>query len=142
MAWHVTLEGASYDAARESFSWDVPSGFNAATDLVGKHPDGDRPALFQAAPDGSAETYTFDDLDRRSNAVANALESMGVDRGDRVGVVVPQKPANVLMHLACWKRGAVSLPLSVLFGDDALGYRLRDSEARVAVVDAAQWETI
>ncbi|WP_222918931.1 AMP-binding protein [Natrinema sp. SYSU A 869] len=142
MAWHITLDEDSYDAARESFAWDVPSDFNAAIDLVGKHPDGDRPALFQARPDGRRETYTFDDLDRRSNAVANALESMGVDRADRVAVVVPQKPANVLTHLACWKRGAISLPLSVLFGDDALRYRLRDSEARVAVVDAAQWETI
>ncbi|MGM0389924.1 MAG: AMP-binding protein, partial [Natrinema limicola] len=142
MAWHVTFDEDSYDKARESFEWDLPTDFNAATDLVGKHPDGDRPALFQAYPDGRREAYTFDDLDRRSNAVANALESMGVDRGDRVAIAVPQKPANVLTHLACWKRGAVSLPLSVLFGDDALRYRLQDSEARVAVVDAAQWETI
>ncbi|WP_226479086.1 acyl-CoA synthetase [Natrinema amylolyticum] len=142
MTWHVTLGEDSYDAACESFAWNVPPDFNAATDLVGKHSDGDRPALFQAYPDGRRETYTFDDLDRRSNAVANALESMGVDRADRVAVVVPQKPENVLTHLACWKRGAISLPLSVLFGDDALRYRLRDSEARVAVVDAAQWETI
>jgi len=142
MTWHVTFDEDSYDEARESFEWDLPAEFNAATDLVGKHPDGDRPALFQAYPDGRRETYTFDDLDRRSNAVANALESMGVDREDRVAIAVPQKPANVLTHLACWKRGAVSLPLSVLFGDDALRYRLQDSEARVAVVDAAQWETI
>jgi len=142
MTWHVTFDEDTYDAARESFEWDLPADFNAATDLVGKHPDGDRPALFQAYPDGRRETYTFDDLDRRSNAVANALESMGVDREDRVAIAVPQKPANVLTHLACWKRGAVSLPLSVLFGDDALRYRLQDSEARVAVVDAAQWETI
>ncbi|TMT86763.1 AMP-dependent synthetase [Haloterrigena sp. H1] len=142
MSWYVTFDEDSYDAARESFEWDVPAGFNAATDLVAKHPDGDRPALFQAYPDGRRETYTFDDLDRRSNAVANTLESMGVDQGDRVAIAVPQKPANVLTHLACWKRGAVSLPLSVLFGDDALRYRLQDSEARVAVVDAAQWETI
>ncbi|SEV88696.1 acyl-CoA synthetase [Natrinema salifodinae] len=142
MVWHISVEGDSYDDARTSFSWDVPAGFNAATDLVGKHSDGDRPALYQTYPDGRRETYTFDDLDRRSNAVANALESMGVEYGDRVAVVVPQKPENVLTHLACWKRGAVSLPLSVLFGDDALRYRLRDSEARVAVVDATQWETI
>ncbi|MFD1564171.1 acyl-CoA synthetase [Haloarchaeobius amylolyticus] len=142
MTWHVTFDEGSYETARESFEWDLPSDFNAATDLVGKHPNGDRPALFQAYPDGRRETYTFDDLDRRSNAVANALEEMDVDRGDRVAIAVPQKPANVLTHLACWKRGAVSLPLSVLFGDDALRYRLQDSEARVAVVDAAQWETI
>ncbi|WP_306058298.1 AMP-binding protein [Natronococcus wangiae] len=142
MTYFVTLDGETYEEARESFSWDAPEGFNAAVDLVGKHADGDRPALYQAYPDGRRERYTFDGIDARSNAVANALESRGVARGDRVAVVVPQKPANVLAHLACWKLGAVSLPLSVLFGTDALRYRLTDSEARVAVVDASQWETI
>ncbi|MDG5761690.1 AMP-binding protein [Natronococcus sp. A-GB1] len=142
MTYFVTLEGETYEEARESFSWDVPDGFNAAVDLVGKHDDGERIALHQAFPDGRRERYSFDDLDRRSSAVANALESLGLGFGDRVAVVVPQKPANVLTHLACWKLGAVSLPLSVLFGTDALRYRLTDSEARIAVVDVSQWETI
>ncbi|NUC71930.1 AMP-binding protein [Haloterrigena sp. SYSU A558-1] len=142
MAYTVTLEGETYDAASESFAWDVPDDFNAAADLVGKHDDGERVALYQVDDDGGHEAYTFDELDERSNAVANALASRGVEREDRVAVVVPQKPANVLTHLACWKLGAISLPLSVLFGDDALRYRLTDSEARVAVVDASQWPTM
>ncbi|WP_436343750.1 AMP-binding protein [Natronorubrum sp. FCH18a] len=142
MAYYVTIDGETYDEARESFSWDVPAGFNAAADLVGKHDDGDRVALYQVAADGGHEEYTFADLDAQSNAVAGALESRGIEYGDRVAVVVPQKPANVLTHLACWKLGSVSLPLSVLFGDDALRYRLTDSEARAAVVDASQWETM
>jgi acetyl-CoA synthetase len=142
MTYFVTLDGENYEGARESFSWDVPEEFNAADDLVGKHDDGDRIALYQAYPDGRRGQYSFDELDRRSSAVANALESRGLAFGDRVAVVVPQKPANVLTHLACWKLGAISLPLSVLFGTDALRYRLTDSEARVAVVDASRWETI
>ncbi|ELY42585.1 AMP-binding protein [Natronorubrum sulfidifaciens] len=141
MSYYVTVDGETHADARESFSWDVPDGFNAAVDLVGKH-DGDQPALVQVSDDGARTTYTFDDLDARSNAVANALEARGIEHGDRVAVVVPQKPANVLTHLACWKLGAISLPLSVLFGDDALRYRLTDSAARVAVVDASQRETI
>ncbi|TYL38696.1 AMP-dependent synthetase [Natronococcus pandeyae] len=142
MTYFVTIDAETYEGAHESFSWDVPEGFNAAADLVGKHDDGERVALYQAAPDGDHDAYTFDEIDARSNAVANALESRGLEYGDRVAVVVPQKPANVLTHLACWKLGAVSLPLSVLFGTDALRYRLTDSEARIAVVDASQWETI
>ncbi|WP_255193309.1 acyl-CoA synthetase [Natronobeatus ordinarius] len=137
MSWHLTLEGDTYEAAREAFEWDVPEGYNAAHDLVRKHDDPDAVALYQTYPDGRRETYTFRDLDRRSNRLANALEALGVERGDRVGVVLPQRPENPLTHLACWKLGAISIPLSVLFGPDALGYRLADSEARVAVVDAS-----
>ncbi|SDK70128.1 AMP-binding protein [Natronorubrum texcoconense] len=142
MAYYVTVDSETYAEARDSFSWDVPPDFNAAADLVGKHDDGEQVALYQLLPGGGHEEYTFADLDAQSNAVANALESRGVEYGDRVAVVVPQKPSNVLTHLACWKLGAISLPLSVLFGDDALRYRLTDSDARVAVVDASQLETV
>ena len=140
--WYCTLDHDGYEETRESFSWGLPDGYNAAYDLLRKHPDPDATALHQAYPDGRRERYSFADLDRRSNRLANALESMGVERGDRVGVVLPQKPENVLAHLACWKLGAVSLPLSVLFGPDALGYRIRDSGASVVVVDGSRQETM
>ena len=138
MTYHVTLGGEAYETARESFEWDVPDDYNAAHDFVGKHEDPKaRVALFQAYPDGRRETYTFADLDRLSDRVAAGLADLGIGAGDRVGVVLPQKPANPLTHLACWKLGAISIPLSVLFGPDALAYRLDDAEASVAVVDDA-----
>jgi acetyl-CoA synthetase len=137
MMYHVTLDGDTYEEARETFEWDVPDDFDAAHDLVGKHDDPKaRVALFQAYPDGRRETYTFHDLDRLSDRVAAGLADLGVGEGDRVGVVLPQKPANPITHLACWKLGAISIPLSVLFGPDGLSYRLDDADARVAVVDA------
>ena len=142
MAWHVTMPTENYERARETFEWEIPSDYNAAHDLVGKHADPDRPALYQAYPDGRRETYTFADLDRRSNRLANALADRGVGRGDRVGVVLPQVPANPITHLACWKLGAVSMPLSVLFGTDGLGYRLDDSGATAVVVDADTYDTV
>jgi acetyl-CoA synthetase len=142
MAWHITLDQDTYAAARREFEWDLPDDYNIAHDVLRKHADTGRPALYQAHPDGRRETYTFDDLDRLSNQVANGLADLGITRGDRVAVVVPQKPANPLTHLACWKLGAVSLPLSVLFGPDALEYRLQDSEAKVAVVDASVREAV
>jgi acetyl-CoA synthetase len=143
MTYHVSLDYGTYEAAREGFSWDVPPDYNAASDLVGKHEDPKgRVGLFQAYPDGRRETYTFHDLDTLSDRVANGLASLGVERGDRVGVVVPQKSATMLTHLACWKLGAVSLPLSVLFGPDALEYRLRDSGAAAVVVDESVRETL
>jgi len=142
MAWHVTMPTGDHEHARSDFEWDLPAEYNAAHDLVGKHDDPDQIALQQAYPDGRRETYTFADLDRRSDRLANALSGLGVGRGDRVGVVLPQVPANPLTHLACWKLGAVSMPLSVLFGTDGLGYRLDDGGASVAVVDGDTHDTV
>jgi acetyl-CoA synthetase len=143
MTWNVTLPTESYETARENFEWDLPDDYNAAHDLVGKHEDPEaRVALFQAYPDGRRETYTFADLDRLSDRLANALADSGVERGDRVGVVLPQIPANPITHLACWKLGAISMPLSVLFGPDALEYRLQDSAATAVIVDSGRYEAV
>ncbi|ELY25817.1 AMP-dependent synthetase and ligase [Natrialba magadii ATCC 43099] len=148
-----------YDRAREEFEWDLPDDFNPAVDFLRKHDDTSRVALRYERPgesdkeDGNGdsethstedtiETYTFDDLDDRSDRLAAALADLGVEAGDRVGVVVPQKPQNPITHLANWKLGAVSVPLTVLFGRDALQYRLEDSEATAVVVDPSVRGTI
>lgn len=142
MTWQVTIPTESYERARETFEWDIPADYNAAYDMVGKHDDTDRVALYQAYPDGRREEYTFADLDRRSDRLANALSARGIGEGDRVGVVLPQVPANPVTHLACWKLGAISMPLSVLFGPDGLGYRLEDSGAAAVVTDSDNYGTV
>lgn len=142
MTWTVMPTYDDYDRACDEFEWDFPEEFNPAVDFLRKHDDTSRTALRYEAPDGGLETYSFDDLDDRSDRLAAALSDLGVETGDRVGVVVPQKPQNPLTHLANWKLGAVSVPLTVLFGRDALQYRLADSEAKAIVVDPSVRETI
>jgi acetyl-CoA synthetase len=138
--YRVMPEYGDYETARESFAWDLPADHHPAEDLLQKH-DPDAPAVHHVREDG-VETHTFGDLDERSNRLAGALESLGVSPGDRVGVCVPQRPANPVTHLACWKVGAATVPLTVLFGTDALRYRLADAEAVALVADARVRETV
>ena len=91
------------------------------------------PALLCENASGVASEYTFADLHRLSNQLANVFLSMGVKQGDRVAILLPQRVEAGLCHIAAWKIGAVSLPLSVLFGTDALRYRLEDSGAQLLV---------
>ncbi|ARS90721.1 acyl-CoA synthetase [Natrarchaeobaculum aegyptiacum] len=141
MNWTVMPAFDDYEQAREAFAWDLPESFNPAVDFLRKHEDTSRTALRYEGPDG-LETYSFDDLDDRSDRLAAALAELGVEPGDRVGVVVPQKPQNPITHLANWKVGAVSVPLTRLFGRDAIQYRLADSEATAVVVDPSVRETV
>jgi acetyl-CoA synthetase len=131
----------SLSQARENFSWDLPEEYNPARDFVRKH-DADRPGLVYESTDGSVSTHTYGDLDRRSDRFAAALQELGIEPGDRVAVVVPQKPTNPIAHLANWKLGAISVPLTVLFGPESLEYRLNDSGATAVVVDPSLRETI
>src|SRR5207245_297832 len=94
-----------------------------------------RLALIYEAPDGRVERFTFDDLRRLSNRCANALAGLGVKPGDRVGVLLPQRPETAIAHLAIYKLGAVAVPLFVQFGPDALEHRLADSGTKALITD-------
>ena len=65
----------------------------------------------------------------RRTALSHALRRLGVQRGDRVAIVMPQRFETAVAHMAVYQLGAVAMPLSMLFGPDALEYRLNDSEA-------------
>lgn len=93
----------------------------------------DRLAMVSVAADGSSRNISYGELDRLSNRLANGLAGLGLRAADRVGVVIPQSLETGLAHLAVWKLGAVSLPLAALFGPDALGYRISDSEASMVL---------
>lgn len=134
-------EWGSYEELCETFEWAIPEQFNIAEYICDRHAtDKGRVALFYRDQAGTEETYTFWQLRNRSNQLANYLRDAGIGRGDRVGITAPQKPATAITYLACWKLGAVVVPLSTLFGPDALGYRLDDAGAKVVVIDDASRE--
>jgi len=130
----------SYDQLREDFSWDVPETFNMADALVDRWADSDRVAIYAEQPD-RRRTVTFAELHRRASGLADYLADCGIGRGDKIGINAPQKPETLLAHLAAWKLGAVSVPTSVLFGDEGLRYRLADADIDACLVDGANVET-
>jgi len=137
-------EWDSYDELREAFEWEVPDQFNMA-DYVCERWAEETPeavALYAEEAGGRERTLTFGELGEYTDRLASYLAAQGVGRGDRVGVNVGQKPETVLAHVACWKLGAVSIPLSTLFGVDGLSYRLDDADATACVVDATNVDTL
>jgi acetyl-CoA synthetase len=136
-------EWESYEQLYESFEWEVPERFNTAAYICDRWAsDADRVALYGLSADGTEQTYTFEDLRDRTNQLANYLRAQGIERGDRVGVNAPQKPETVIAHIAIWKLGAVSVPLSTLFGTEAVRYRLEDANAKACIVDRSNVETL
>jgi acetyl-CoA synthetase len=132
-------EWDSYDELLDWFEWEVPDRFNAAAYCCDRWADETPDAVAIRSEDegGSDGTLTYAELDARARRLAGFLRERGVSRGDRVGVNCPQRPETVLAHLACWKLGATSVPLSTLFGPDGLEYRLADAGAVACVVDAS-----
>jgi acetyl-CoA synthetase len=120
------------------FRWEIPLSYNIGVDICDKWADQrDRLALIYENERGQTEKYTFWDLKERSNRLANGLRALGVEAGDRVGILLPQRPETAISHISLYKLGAVAIPLFTLFGTDALAYRLGNSEARGVITDAA-----
>src|SRR5437773_1172583 len=118
--------------------WHIPPDFSIARAVCGRWaPDEGRLALLWEDEDGATARYTFHELQRQANRLSNALAAMGVGRGDKVAIMLPQRPETAIAHIACYQLAAVAVPLSFLFGADALEYRLANSDAKVALVDPA-----
>jgi acetyl-CoA synthetase len=130
---------ATYDQVQGAFRWRVPERFNMGADVCDKHADRtpDDVALIVDSPEGDAVHYSFAALKRLSNRLANVLVARGLERGDRVGILLSQSVETGIAHIAAWKAGMVSIPLFTLFGEDALEFRLANSGARVLITDAA-----
>lgn len=145
-------EWDDYDQLREAFEWEVPERFNMAAYVcdrwaTGDPPDGgasgdERIALYTETAAGDRDRYTYREFHESTNRLANYLADAGVERGDRIGVNAPQTAETVITHVAAWKVGAVSIPLSTLFGPDALSYRLADSDSTFCVVDESNVDAL
>jgi acetyl-CoA synthetase len=128
------FEGSTYAEIYERFRWRVPARFNIGSSCTDALPRTNL-ALIDVSQ-SPPRRYTFGEVSDLTNRVANMLAGLGLEVGDRVAVVLPQVPATAFAHVGAYKARLVSVPLSSLFGAEALRYRLADSGARLVVTDA------
>jgi acetyl-CoA synthetase len=139
-------ETDDYAALHAGFRWQVDTYFNIAdvccrrwaNDIPAT--DGHSPAIRRTAirahhPDAESVFYSYAELQQAADALSHALRALGVRRGDRVAIVMPQRFETAVAYMAVLQMGAVAMPLSILFGPEALEYRLHDSETVLAIGD-------
>jgi acetyl-CoA synthetase len=127
-----------YEELYRSFRWNVPERYNMARACCGNWAqERHRFALYWEDESGATAAYSFWDIQQAANRFSNALAALGVKRGDRVAIILPQRPETAIAYIAVFQMGAIALPLSHLFGPDALEYRMNHAEASVAIVEPA-----
>ena len=133
---HRKYELGSYEEMCDAHSWEVPERYNIAQDVCDKHPR-DKLAMVWEDFRGNERRVDFGELQDMSNRFAGALEANGIEREDRVATLLPSLPETAAVFLGTYKRGAILLSMSVLYGDDGIQHRLRDSGAKAVVTDTA-----
>jgi acetyl-CoA synthetase len=117
-------------------TWFPGGRLNFADNCLDRNLDagrGPKPAIVWEGDDGQTRTLTYAELAREVNRLANALRSLGVAEGDRVGIFLPMSPEAAIATLAVVRIGAIYTPCFSGFGAQAVASRLQDSEAKVLI---------
>jgi acetyl-CoA synthetase len=138
------MSSLTYESLYETFRWHVPADFNIGHACCGRwaRDTPDAVAIRWEHESGRTGFMTYGELQRAANRLSHALARIGVTRGDRVAIVMPQRFETAVAHVALYQLGAIAMPLSMLFGPDALEHRLNDSGTRVAIVDESAIDNV
>jgi acetyl-CoA synthetase len=131
-------KASTFEELTRNFRWNIPARYNIGVDIADKWAavDPSLPAIIHVHADGRSETFSFGWLSETSNRLANVLRAKGVARGDRVIVYMPQAPEVAACHAAIYKLGAIALPVAIVFGPEAISYRLQNSGAKAVITNA------
>jgi acetyl-CoA synthetase len=124
----------TYEEVVAAHRWEVPERYNIAADVCDRHPR-EKLAMIHEDPRGAVSQVSWGELQDRSMQIANRLAARGVQRGDRVAVVMPATPDAAATFLAVYRSGAILLSMSVLYGDEGIRHRLEDSTPKVLVCE-------
>jgi len=129
--WHTVLEWKPPHAR-----WFLGGTLNASVNCVDRHvhgPNRNKAALIWEGEPGDRRTLTYWDLYREVQKFANVLKSLGVQRGDRVGVYLPLIPEAAIAMLACARIGAIHSVVFGGFSPESLRDRMNDAKAKVVI---------
>jgi acetyl-CoA synthetase len=136
----VSHPNDAYETVHQQFAWQVPAEFNMAEVCCGRWARSPKHqhdvAILEHQTGGQAPlSWTFAQLQTAANLLSTHLVALGVQKGDRVAIVMPQRFETAVAYVAVLQMGAVAMPLSMLFGPEALAFRVADSGAAVALCD-------
>jgi len=136
----VSHPNDAYETVHRQFAWLVPAVFNMAEVCCGRWARASKfkhaTAILEHQSGGQTpQTWSYAQLQVAANLLSQKLRASGVERGDRVAIVMPQRFETAAAYMAVLQMGAVAMPLSMLFGPEALAFRVVDSGASVALCD-------
>ena len=121
---------------KEWARWFTGGRLNYVHNALDKHAAGParhRTAIRWEGEEGQTRSLTYGELDEEVRRLSNVLMSLGVSKGDRVGLFMPMGPEVAAASLAVSKIGAIYIPLFSGFNASAIATRLKDAEARLLI---------
>lgn len=135
LAWYEPYDEVLDDSKGIEWArWFVGGKTNIVLNCIDRHLEaglGERKAIIAEADDGSVREITYAELGAEVSQLASLMRDLGIEVGDRVGIYMPMVPEVVVAMFACFKVGAVAIPVFSGFGAEALATRLDDAETKL-----------
>ncbi len=131
-----------YARLYKDFNWNISKSFNIANFCCKRWAKYSSKIAIINDDSSKKKKYTYEDLNNYSNQLSNALLKLNIKKGSIVGIIMQQKPEVAISHFACYKIGAIAMPLAHLFSLDSLKFRLKDSEAEIIICDENSFENV
>ncbi len=129
------LNVKNYDEAYAGFKWPRITKFNWATDYFDKIAAGNtKPALIYADTEGNEITVSYDEMMKRSNQVANFLSDLGMQKGDRVLMMMDTSVEIFELFLGIMKMGGSIIPASTLLSPTDISDRIERGNVKFVIV--------
>ena len=126
-----------YETTYAQFEWAVPERFNFGRDVVDRWAEEDRSAMIWLGANGEERRFTFGDFSRLSNKFANVARELGIQRGDRVLVLMGKVPEWHVVLTALLKFGAIAIPSAAQLRANDLKFRAEHSGS-VAIISGPE----
>ena len=138
--------GDHHAAMQQGLRWQVPRRFNIAQVCSRRWAEAEgaseRIAVIAHSTATGGRNHSYAELQAAADRLSSALHGLGLRPGERVAIVMPQRFETAVAYMAVLQLGAVAMPLSQLFGPEALEFRLRDAEATLALCDEASIDAL
>jgi acyl-coenzyme A synthetase/AMP-(fatty) acid ligase len=130
----VSAPAERYEAMCAGFRWQIPENFNFATDIIDRWAsERDGPALLWENANGEQCALDYSELSRLSCQLANVLRTRGVEKGDRIIIMLPRVPEWFVGIIAAMRIGAVPIPCIEMLTARDIEYRVRNAEVKAAI---------
>jgi acyl-coenzyme A synthetase/AMP-(fatty) acid ligase len=134
----IDMDGG-YDRFHADFRWSIPQTFNFGVDVVDRMArEADGPALIAENQAGDIRRFSYSDIARLTNQLANVLAAQGIGKGDFIIVMLPRIPEWQIATVAALKLGAVPIPCIEMLTPRDLAYRAENSGAKAVICRGAQ----
>jgi acetyl-CoA synthetase len=125
----------------DAWRWQIPERFNLASSCAARWAQdksaSKRVALLIEGSDGKSVSLNYKELFHQARLFSSLINQRSLGAGDRIAICLPQRAETAISLLGTMQAGATAVPLTVLFGPDALEYRLKNAECKAIVCDAA-----